>query len=101
MTVTSGTLLDSLGANGTVQGYTDALCSVLSDTGTFSALTLTPPLSPPSSANTLLSDNPHNDWQSRKLVALIVQGTPIISNPFYLSVGANTYKIVGWGVCTV
>ena len=101
MTVTSGTLLDSLGANGTVQGYTDALCSVLSDTGTFSALTLTPPLSPPSSANTLLSDNPHNDWQSRTLVALIVQGTPIISNPFYLSVGANTYKIVGWGVCTV
>jgi hypothetical protein len=99
MTVTSGTLLDSLGANGTVQGYTDVLCSVLSDTGTFSALTLTPPLSPLSSANTLLSGNPHSSWQSRKLTSLQVQLTNINSNPYYLSVGANTYKIVGWDVC--
>lgn len=101
MTVTSGTLLDSLGASGTVEGYSDLACSVpaASGDGTFSALTVNP--GPPGYAFVSLTGNPHNDWQSRKLVALIVQGTPIISNPFYLSVGANTYKIVGWGVCTV
>jgi hypothetical protein len=101
MTVTSGTLLDSLGASGTVEGYSNLACSVpaASGNGTFSALTVNPGL--PGYAFVSLSGNPHNDWQSRKLVALIVQGIPIISNPFYLPIGANTYKIVGWDVCTV
>ena len=101
MTVTSGTLLDSLGASGTVEGYSDLACSVpaASGNGTFSALTVNPGL--PGYAFVSLTPNPHNDWQSRKLISLLVQGTPITSNPFYLSVCANTYKIVGWGVCTV
>ena len=97
MTVTSGTLLDSIGASGTIQGYTDTGCSTSSDTGTFTALTVNPGF--PGYAHTLLTGNPHIFWQSRKLTSLLVQSTPINSNPYYLSVGANTYKIVGWNVC--
>ena len=101
MTVTSGTLLDSLGASGTVEGYSDLACSVpaASGDGTFSALTVNPGL--PGYAFVSLSGNPHNDWQSRKLVALVVNSNIITSPIQYIVVGGHTYKIVGWGVCTV
>jgi hypothetical protein len=101
MTVTSGTLLDSLTASGTVEGYSDLACSVpaASGNGTFSALILNTGLPP--YAFTSLSGNPHNDWQSRKLVSLIVNSNIINSPIQYIVVGANTYKIVGWGVCAV
>jgi hypothetical protein len=99
MTVTGGLLSNSVGASGTFQGYTDTACSILSDTGSFSALTLTPPLSPPSQVNIALSGNPHIFWQSRKLTSLFVESTAIISNPQDIVVGGNTYRIVGWDVC--
>ena len=99
MTVTGGLLSNSVGASGTFQGYTDTACSILSDTGSFSALTLTPPLSPPSQVNIALSGNPHSSWQSRKLTSLLVESTPITSNPQDIVVGGNTYRIVGWDVC--
>jgi hypothetical protein len=99
MTVTYGALLDSLTASGTVQGYTDAGCSITDNTGTFAALTLTSPSVPFNQVNTPLSGNPHSNWQSRKLISLTVNSTTINSNPFYLTIGANTYRIVGWDVC--
>jgi hypothetical protein len=99
MTVTGGLLSNSVGASGTFQGYTDTACSILSDTGSFSALTLTPPLSPFSQVNIALSGNPHIFWQSRKLTSLLVESTPITSNPQDIVVGGNTYRIVGFDVC--
>jgi hypothetical protein len=97
MTVTYGTTLDSLTASGTVQGYTDTACSVTSDTGTFAGLNLNTGLPP--YAFTSLSGNPHNDWQSRKLTSLTVQGISIVSNPQDIVVGGNTYRIIGLNVC--
>jgi len=97
MTVTYGALLDSLTASGTVQGYTDTGCSVTSDTGTFAALTVNP--GPTYYAFTSISGNPHNDWQSRKLTSLTVEGISIISNPQDIVVGGNTYRIIGLNIC--
>jgi hypothetical protein len=99
MTVTYGTLVDNLTSSGTVQGYTDTGCSITDNTGTFAALTLTSPSVPFNQVNTALSGNPHSSWQSRKLISLTVNSTTINSNPFYLTIGANTYRIVGWDVC--
>lgn len=95
--VYSGTLLDILVSDGTVQGYTDTGCSIPDDTGTFSSLSLSP--GPPGYAFTSLSGNPHNDWQSRKITSLTVDGNLITNSPQIITVGSNTYNIVGWYVC--
>jgi hypothetical protein len=95
--VYSGTLLDTLTSSGTVQGYTDTGCSISDDTGTFSSLSLSP--GPPGYAFANLSGNPHNDWQSRKITSLTVNGNVITNSPEIITVGSNTYNIIGWQVC--
>jgi len=91
-----GTLLDSLTASGTVQGYDDTVCSATSDTGTFS-VNLTTGF--PGYVVGSLSGNPHNDWQSRKLTDLTVAGQTIYTSPQDIIVGGNIYTITGFGLC--
>jgi hypothetical protein len=91
-----GTLLDPLSVSGTVQGYTDTGCSVMSDTGTF-ATTLNTGF--PGYVFVALSGNPHLDWQSRKFSNLVIAGQTIVTNPQNIIVGGNTYTITGYGLC--
>jgi hypothetical protein len=98
MTVTSGTLLDNLVAGGTYQGYTDTVCGgTVTTSDTFGNLNLMTGF--PGYSFMSLFNNPHDDWQSRKLTALIVQTQIINSNPKDIVVGGHTYRIVGWEVC--
>lgn len=101
MTIISGVLSDSLGSSGTVTGYTDSGCSTSTGTDTWSALQISPPgqTIPPGASFVSLVNNPHNDWNSRKITSLLVESTTISGSVQYVSKGGHTYKITGFGYC--
>lgn len=96
--VTSGTTLDALTFSGTLKRYFDFGCtSEIAGTCVFSLETLAP-------AGVVLQSGPLCDYVglgalSTKLTSLTINGIPIISNDQTITVGGNSYRIVGYGDC--
>jgi hypothetical protein len=93
--VTNGSLLDNLTFNGEIQRYSSFNCSTPINPECPFSLTL-------NAGNTTASSGAlcaQGSTQTSRILTLIVNSNNITTNPQIISVGGNTYRIIGFDEC--